>query len=226
MIKLTGLVILLLVASVAVGQEVAPALFKIGLYGNTGVGGMGNTMSTHHHDQSSLRIGIFPPTQRYTEHLGGGISLTAPIHPRWALVGNFGYMYQGTYYREYYNYRYFITSSYRQSSIDVWVLGQYNNVSAGPVRFTAAFGFAQSTLISATHETSTGRRHITSELPRSDLGLALGPGMELSLTQGAIQTRLLYVVGFTDNYSSMNNYSRMHHTSNGAFLLQLGYLFN
>ena len=226
MLKLAGLVILLLTASVVVGQEVPPTRFKIGLYGNTGVGGMGSTMRSHHHDQGFLRIGIFPPTQRYTEHLGGGISLTASFHPQWALVGNIGYMYQGTYFREYYNYRYFLTSSYRQSSIDVWALGQYNNVSAGPVRFTAAFGFAQSTLISATHQTGTGRRHITRELPRSDLGLVLGPGMELSLTQGAIQTRLLYVVRFRQNFSGMNDGGSIHHISNGALLLQLGYRFN
>lgn len=117
-------------------------------------------------------------------------------------------------------------SGYRLSYIDVWALGQYNNIPKGPVRFTGSFGLTESTRISARNETSMSNQNMMDNVNRVDFGMVLGPELEFALKKkGAIQTRLLYTYGFRTALTGKYYESGMR-SNNTAFLLQVGYLFN
>ena len=161
---------------------------------------------------------------RYIGSFGGGVSLTVPLHQRWSFVGNLGYMNRGANYGDMNSSSY--SSSYRFSYIDVWAMGQYNNVPKGPVKFTASFGLTESTLVSARDETPMGSASMMDNVNRVDIGMVLGPGLEIAFKKkGAIQTRLLYTYGFMNAFTGMYYQNGMH-SNNAAFLLQVGYLFN
>lgn len=223
-----GVIELMLIASMVVAQDNVPAKLRVGVYVNAGtsslVQGMGMNMNMYMYGSGyGGTYGNNMTMYNYTGSVGGGLSLTAPIHQRWSLVGNLGYMNRGANYGTI-NSPY--TSRYRFSYIDVWALGQYNNIPKGPVKFTASFGLTESTLISARDETSLSNGSMMDNVNRVDIGMVLGPGLEFGLKKkGAIQTRLLYTYGFRNVFRGMY-YENGMRSSNAAFLLQVGYLFN
>lgn len=225
--KINGVVVLMLITSMVVAQNSVPAKLKIGIYANAGtsslVQGMGMNMNMYGSGYRNM-YGNNTNMYTYTGSYGGGVSLTVPLHQRWSFVGNLGYMNRGARYGDMYSSAY--SSQYRLSYLDIWALGQYNNVPKGPVKFTASFGLTESTLLSAKDETTTGNANMMNNVNRIDIGMVLGPGLEFALkNRGAIQTRLLYTYGFRSAFTGMYYDSGMH-SNNAAFLLQVGYLFN
>ena len=224
--KLKGIIVLMLITSLVMAQDTVSRKLRVGVYANGGtsslVQGMGMNMNMY-----SSGYGMYGSNMtmyNYTGSVGGGVSLTVPLHPHWSFVGNMGYMNRGANYGKMNSSSY--NSRYRFSYIDVWALGQYNNLPKGPVKFTASFGFTESTLISARNETSLSNGSMMDNVNRVDIGMVLGPGLEFGLKKkGAIQTRLLYTYGFMNVFRGMYYDSGMQ-SNNAAFLLQLGYLFN
>ena len=224
--KLKGIIVLMLITSLVMAQDTVSKKLRVGIYANGGtsslVQGMGMNMNMYSSGYSMY--GSNMTMYNYTGSVGGGVSLTVPLHPHWSFVGNMGYMNRGANYGKMNSSSY--NSRYRFSYIDVWALGQYNNLPKGPVKFTASFGFTESTLISARNETSLSNGSMMDNVNRVDIGMVLGPGLEFGLKKkGAIQTRLLYTYGFMNVFRGMYYDSGMQ-SNNAAFLLQLGYLFN
>ena len=224
--KIKGIIVLMLLTSLVMAQDTVSKKLRVGIYANGGtsslVQGMGMNMNMYSSGYSMY--GSNMTMYSYTGSVGGGVSLTVPLYPHWSFVGNLGYMNRGANYRELNSSSY--NSRYRFSYIDVWALGQYNNLPKGPVKFTASFGFTESTLISARNETSLSNGSMMDNVNRVDIGMVLGPGLEFGLKKkGAIQTRLLYTYGFMNVFRGMYYESGMQ-SNNAAFLLQLGYLFN
>ena len=225
--RIKGIIVLMLITSLVMAQDKVSRKLRVGVYANGGtsslVQGMGMNMNMYGSGYGSMYGGNIT-MYSYTGSVGGGVSLTVPLHPHWSFVGNMGYMNRGANYREMNSSSY--NSRYRFSHIDVWALGQYNNLPKGPVKFTASFGLTESTLISARYETSLSNGSMMANLNRVDVGMVLGPGLEFGLKKkGAIQTRLLYTYGFMNVFRGMYYDSGMQ-SNNAAFLLQLGYLFN
>lgn len=222
-----GITAFTLVTTLLVAQDFAPAKLRVGLYANAGtsslVQGMGMGMNMYGSGYGNIYSNN-SNMYTYTGSYGGGLSLTLPLHQRWSFVGNLGYMNRGARYGDMYSSSY--SSQYRLSYLDIWALGQYNNVPKGPVKFTASFGLTESTLLSAKDETSTGNANMMDNVNRIDIGMVLGPGLEFALKKkGAIQTRLLYTYGFRSAFTGTYYASGMH-SNNAAILLQVGYLFN
>ncbi|HRJ29820.1 MAG TPA: outer membrane beta-barrel protein [Cyclobacteriaceae bacterium] len=219
-----GIITLSLVTTLLSAQDNPPAKPRVGLYANGGtsslVQGMGMNMNMYSSGYSGMNGNM--TMYDYAGSWGGGVSLTLPLHQRWSLVGNAGYMNRGANYGDMYSS---YDSRYRFSYIDVWALAQYNNIPKGQVKFTASAGLTESTLISARDETPMGNYGMMDNANRVDIGMVLGPGLEFDLKKGAIQTRLLYTYGFTNVFRGMYYDSGMH-SNNAAFLLQVGYLFN
>lgn len=216
-----------LVATLLAAQDVMPSKLKIGLYANGGISslvqGMGMNMNMYGYGYGGM-YGSNITMYNYISSVGGGVSLTVPFHQRWSFVGNLGYMNRGANYGTINSSAY--ESRYRLSYIDVWAMAQYNNIPKGPVKLTASLGLTQSTLLSASNETSTGNQSMMDNMNRVDIGMVLGPGLEFALKKkGAIQTRLLYTYGFTNVFTGSYYDSGMR-SSNAAFILQVGYLFN
>ncbi len=225
--KIKGVIILMLITSIVIAQDNVPAKLRVGIYANAGtsslVQGMGMNMNMYGSGYGGM-YGSNSTMYNYTGSVGGGVSLTVPLHERWSFVGNLGYMNRGANYDEMNSSSY--NSRYRLSYIDVWAMGQYNNVPKGPVKFTTSFGLTQSTLVSARVETSTVTTNMMGNMNRVDIGMVLGPGLEFAMKKkGAIQTRLLYTYGFRTAFTGMYYDSGMR-SNNAAFLLQVGYLFN
>ena len=224
--KIKGIIVLMLLTSLVMAQDKVSRKLRVGVYANGGtsslVQGMGMNMNMY--GSGYGMYGSNMTMYNYTGSVGGGVSLTVPLHPHWSFVGNMGYMNRGANYGKMNSSSY--NSRYRFSYIDVWALGQYNNLPKGPVKFTASFGFTESTLISARNETSLSNGSMMDNVNRVDIGMVLGPGLEFGLKKkGAIQTRLLYTYGFMNVFRGMYYDSGMQ-SNNAAFLLQLGYLFN
>ena len=225
--KIKGIIVLMLLTSLVMAQDKVSRKLRVGVYANGGtsslVQGMGMNMNMYGSGYGGMYGGNIT-MYSYTGSVGGGVSLTVPLHPHWSFVGNMGYMNRGANYGEMNSSSY--NSRYRFSHIDVWALGQYNNLPKGSVKFTASFGLTESTLISARYETSLSNGSMMANLNRVDVGMVLGPGLEFGLKKkGAIQTRLLYTYGFMNVFRGMYYDSGMQ-SNNAAFLLQLGYLFN
>ena len=225
--KIKGIIVLMLLTSLVMAQDKVSRKLRVGVYANGGtsslVQGMGMNMNMYGSGYGGMYGGNIT-MYSYTGSVGGGVSLTVPLHPHWSFVGNMGYMNRGANYGKMNSSSY--NSRYRFSYIDVWALGQYNNLPKGPVKFTASFGFTESTLISARNETSLSNGSMMDNVNRVDIGMVLGPGLEFGLKKkGAIQTRLLYTYGFMNVFRGMYYDSGMQ-SNNAAFLLQLGYLFN
>ncbi len=221
--KVVSIWTLLFYASLLTAQDNPPAKLRVGLYANAGtsslVQGMGMNMNMYNYNY----YGTNTPMYSYTGSFGGGVSLTVPLHQRWSFVGNLGYMNRGANYMSLNSTSY--DSRYRLSYIDVWALGQYNNVPKGAVKFIGSFGLTESTLISARNETPTGSTSMMDNVSRVDIGMALGPGLEFALKKkSAIQAKLLYTYGFGNAFTGMYYQNGMH-SNNAAFLLQVGYLF-
>ena len=217
----------MLITSIVIAQDKVPAKLRVGIYANAGssslVQGMGMNMNMYSSGYGGV-YGSDMTMYNYSGSMGGGVSLTVPLHQRWSFVGNVGYMNRGANYGEMNSSSY--NSRYRFSYIDVWALGQYNNIPKGPVKFTASFGLTQSILISARNETSIGTVNMMDNMNRIDIGMVLGPGLEFALKKkGAIQARLLYTYGFRTAFRGMY-YENGMRSNNAAFLLQVGYLFN
>jgi hypothetical protein len=213
------------VMMIGIAQDKVPNKLRVGLYANAGtsslVQGMGMNMNMY---GSGYTYGNNMTMYNYTGSFGGGVSLTVPLHQRWSFVGNLGYMNRGANYGDMNSSSY--DSRYRLSYLDVWALGQYNNLPKGPVKFIAVLGLTESTLLSAKDETSTTNANMMDNMNRVDIGMILGPGLEFGLKKkGAIQTRLLYTYGFMNVFSGMYYDSGMQ-SNNASFLLQVGYLFN
>lgn len=227
--KIKGIIVLMLITSLVMAQDKVSRKLRVGVYANGGtsslVQGMGmNTSMNMYGSGYGGMYGSNMTMYNYTGSFGGGVSLTVPLHERWSFVGNLGCLNRGANYGEMNSS--FYNSRYRFSYIDVWALGQYNNIPKGSLKFTASFGLTQSTLISARNETSTGTVNMMNNMNPIDLGMVLGPGLEFVLKKkGAIQTRLLYTYGFRTAFTGMYYDSGMH-SNNAAFLLQVGYLFN
>lgn len=213
-------------SNLLMAQENTSTKVRFGVYANGGtsslVQGMGMNMNMYGSGYSGMNGNM--PMYNYASSWGGGLSLTAPLHPRWSFVGNVGYMNRGANYGTMSSSVY--NSSYRFSYLDVWAMGQYNNLPKGPVKFTAVLGLTESTLLSATNEDSGTNQNMMDNVNRVDLGMVLGPGLEFGLKKkGAIQARLLYTFGFMNVFRGMYYDSGMH-SNNAAFLLQVGYIFN
>lgn len=227
--KITLVFSLLFSASLLAAQEKTPAKVRVGLYANVGtsslVQGMGMNMNMNMYSSGyGGTSGSNMTMYRYTCSFGGGVSLALPFHQRWSVVGNLGYMNRGANYGGMNSSSY--DSRYRFSYIDVWALMQYNNIAKGRVKFTGSFGFTESTLISARDENPMGSASMMDNVNRVDIGMVLGPGLEIALKKkGAIQTRLLYTYGFMNAFTGMYYQNGMH-SNNAAFILQVGYLFN
>lgn len=224
--RIKGVIILMLITSMVIAQDKVLNKLRLGLYANGGtsslVQGMGMNMNMYGSGYGGM-YGNDMTMYDYRGSLGGGVSLTIPVHQRWSLVGNVGYMNRGANYGDMYSS---YDSRYRLSYIDVWAMGQYNNLPVGRVKFLASLGLTESTLISARDETSMGNESIMDNTNRVDIGMVLGPGLEFGLKKkGTIQTRLLYTYGFMSVFRGMYFDSGMH-SNNAAFTLQLGYLFN
>ena len=225
--KVLVVTILFLTTILLAAQDKTPARLKVGLYANAGtsslVQGMGMNMNMYGSGYGGV-YGSNMTMYNYSGSVGGGVSLTVPLHQRWSFVGNVGYMNRGANYGDMNSSSF--NSRYRLSYIDIWALGQYNNLPKGPVKFTASFGLTESTLISARDETSLSNGSMMDNVNRVDIGMVLGPGLEFGLKKkGAIQTRLLYTYGFMNVFRGMYYDSGMQ-SNNAAFLLQVGYLFN
>ena len=219
--------VLMLFTSIVAGQSKVPTKLRVGVYANGGtsslVQGMGMNMNMYGNGYGGM-YGSSRTMYNYAGSLGGGVSLTVPLHQRWSFVGNLGYMNRGANYGEMNSSSYY--SRYRLSYIDVWALGQYNNMPKGPLKFTASFGLTESTLISARSETSGRNQNMMDNMNRIDIGMVVGPGLEFGLKKkGAIQARLLYTYGFMNVFRG-GYYDSGMHSNNAAFLLQVGYLFN
>lgn len=222
-----GIMILCLVTTYLGAQDNTNSKIRFGVYANGGtsslVQGMGMDMNMYRSGYGGM-YGSNMPMYNYTGSVGGGVSLTVPLHQRWSFVGNVGYMNRGANYGTMNSSTY--NSSYRFSYLDVWVMGQYNNLPKGPVKFTAVLGLIESTLLSATDKGSGTNQDMMDNVNRVDLGMVLGPGLEFGLKKkGAIQARLLYTFGFMNVFRGMYYDSGMH-SNNAAFLLQVGYIFN
>lgn len=206
-------------------QDTGNSKLRIGAYLNGGtsslVQGMGMNMNMYSNNYGGMNSNNMT-MYNYAGSWGGGVSLTMPLHQRWSLVGNVGYMNRGANYGEM-NSSY--DSRYRFSYLDVWAMGQYNNLPKGPVKFTAVLGLTESTLLSAQDEQmGSSGSYMMDNVNRIDVGMVLGPGLEFGLKKGAIQTRLLYTFGFMNVFRGMYYDSGMQ-SNNAAFLLQVGYIF-
>jgi hypothetical protein len=223
--KITGVIALMLITSMVMAQDKIPGKLRVGLYANAGtsslVQGMGMNMNMYSRGYGGYYANDMT-MYNYTGSWGGGVNLTVPLHQRWSFVGNLGYMNRGANYGEMYSS---YDSRYRFSYLDIWAMGQYNNIPKGPVKFTAVLGLTESTLLSAKDEPSGTYQDMMDNVNRVDIGMVLGPGLEFGLKKGAIQTRLLYTYGFMNVFRGMYYDSGMH-SNNAAFLLQAGYLFN
>lgn len=220
-----GVTILFFTTTLVTAQDYAPTKLRAGLYVNGGTSSLVQGMGMNMNMYSSGYGGVYGSNMTmydYTGSVGGGLSLTVPLHERWSFVGNLGYMNRGANYGEMYSS---YDSRYRLSYLDIWAMGQYNNLPKGPVKFTAVLGLTESTLLSAKDEPSSTYQDMMDNVNRVDIGMVLGPGLEFGLKKGAIQTRLLYTYGFMNVFRGMYYDSGMH-SNNAAFLLQLGYLFN
>ena len=222
-----GIILFCLTATFLAAQDTTPGKLRVGAYVNGGISslvqGMGMNMNMYGSGYGGM-YGSDMTMYNYAGSFGGGLSLTVPVHQRWSLVGNLGYMNRGANYGDMNSSSY--DSRYRLSYIDVWAMGQYNNVPKGPVKFLASLGLTESTLISARDETSMGNESMMDNTNRIDIGMVLGPGLEFGLKKkGAIQARLLYTYGFMNVFRGMYYDSGMH-SNNAAFTLQVGYLFN
>lgn len=221
--KLLLLLFFLAPANLLMAQEKAAAKVKFGMYANAGISslvqGMGMDMYMY---GSGYNYGSNMTMYDYTGSFGGGLSLTVPFHQRWSFVGNVGYMSRGANYGDM-NSTY--SDQYRLSYLDLWAMGQYNNLPKGPVKFTTVLGLTESTLLSAKDEPSGTTQAMMDNVNRVDFGMVMGPGLEFGLKKRAIQTRLLYTYGFMNVFRGMYYDSGMH-SNNAAFLLQVGYLFN
>ncbi len=210
------------VASSLSAQDVVSSRLRIGTYLNGGtsslVQGMGMNMNMYSYPSMNSNTMMY----NYAGSWGGGVSLTVQLYQRWSFVGNVGYMSRGANYglmNSSYN------SQYRLSYLDVWAMGQYNNIpKKGPVKFIAVLGLTESTLLAARDKTSGSNTDMMNNMNRVDIGMVLGPGMEFGLKKGAIQTRLLYTYGLMDVFRGMYYDSGMH-SYNAAFQLQVGYIF-
>ena len=223
---ITGILMLLFLATVLAAQDQAPKnKLRVGVYANAGasslVQGMGMSMNMYNYGYSNANGNNM--MYGYASAFGGGISLGFPLADRWSINGNVGYMSRGAKYGDTYST---YNSTYRISYIDAWVFGQYNSLPSGTVKFTGTFGLTESTLISANSETTSGNSDMMNNMNRVDIGMVLGPGMEFKLNgKGAIQTKLLYNYGFINVFQG-SYYDNGMHSNNAAFLLQVGYLFN
>ena len=221
-----GIIAFTLATTFLAGQDTTPAKLRVGLYANAGtsslVQGMGMNMNMYGSGYGGM-YGNNRTMYNYAGSWGGGVNLTVPLHQRWSFVGNIGYMNRGANYGEM-NSSY--DSRYRFSYLDVWAMGQYNNLPKGPVKFTAVLGLTESTLLSAKDEPAGTNEEMMDNVNRIDIGMVLGPGLEFGLKKkGAIQTRLLYTYGFMNVFRGVY-YDNGMHSNNAAFLLQVGYLFN
>lgn len=208
--KIKGVIVLMLITSIVTAQDETPAKLRVGLYANAGtsslVQGMGMNMNMYGNNRTMYN---------YAGSWGGGVSLSVPLHQRWSFVGNIGYMNRGANYDEM-NSSY--DSRYRFSYLDVWAMGQYNNLPKGPVKFTV-LGLTESTLLSAKDERSGTNGEMMDNVNRVDIGMVIGPGLEFGLKKkGAIQTRLLYTYGFMNVFRGVYYDSGMH-SNNAAILL-------
>ncbi len=218
-----GIITLCLMTTLLRAQDDTPAKVRFGLYANAGTSSLVQGMGMNMYG-SSYSYGNDMTMYNYTGSFGAGVSLTVPLHQKWSFVGNLGYMNRGANYGDMNSSSY--DSRYRLSYLDVWALGQYNNLPKGPVKFIAVLGLTESTLLSAKDETSATNQNMMDNMNRVDIGMVLGPGLEFGLKEkGAIQTRLLYTYGFMNVFSGMYYDSGMQ-SNNASFLLQVGYLFN
>lgn len=220
-----GVIAFTLAATLLAAQDTTHSKLRVGLYANAGtsslVQGMGMNMNMYGSGYGGI-YGNDMTMYGYSGSVGGGINFTVPLHQRWSFVGNLGYMNRGASYGEMYSS---FDSRYRFSYLDIWAMGQYNNIPKGAVKFTAVLGLTESTLLSAKDEPSGTYQDMMNNVNRVDIGMVLGPGLEFGLKKGAIQTRLLYTYGFMNVFRGMYYDSGMH-SNNAAFLLQAGYLFN
>lgn len=221
-----GVIALSLISTLLVAQDKTPVKLRVGLYLNAGTSSLVQGMGMNMMYNNNSYYGSNTTMYRYTGSFGGGVSLTVPLHQRWAFVGNLGYMNRGANYMDMTLNSSTYDSRYRFSYIDIWAMGQYNSLPRGPVKFTASFGLTESTLISARNETPMGSTSMMDNVNRVDIGMVLGPGLEFALKKrGAIQTRLLYTYGFRNAFTGMYYQNGMH-SNNAALILQVGYLFN
>lgn len=223
--KVSLVFLLLLSALLLAAQNKELSKLKVGLFANAGISSLVQDMGMNMNMYSNSYYGSNTTMYRYTGSFGGGVSLTVPLHQRWAFVGNLGYMNRGADYMDMDLNSSTYDSRYRFSYIDIWAMGQYNNTPKGPVKFTASFGLTESTLVSARNETPMGSTSMMDNVNRVDIGMVLGPGLEFALKKkGAIQTRLLYTYGFRNAFTGMYYQNGMH-SNNAALILQVGYLF-
>lgn len=219
-----GIMMICLISTCLWAQDNANTKIRIGVYANAGtsslVQGMGMNMNMYGSGYNGMNGNM--TMYNYAASWGGGMSLTLPLHQRWSFVGNLGYMSRGANYGDM-NSTY--SDQYRLSYLDLWAMGQYNNLSKGPVRFTAVLGLTESTLLSAKDEPSGTTQEMMDNVNRVDIGMVVGPGLEFGLKKGAIQTRLLYTYGFMNVFRGMYYDSGMQ-SNNAAFLLQVGYIFS
>lgn len=209
-------------ASSLSAQDEASSKLRVGAYLNGGISsfvqGMGMNMSMYSYPGVNSNTMMY----NYAGSWGGGLSFLVPLNQRWSFVGNVGYANRGANYgtmNSSYN------AQYRLSYMDVWVMGQYNNIpKRGPVKFLAVLGLTQSTLLTAQDNSAGSTTDMMGAMNRIDVGLVLGPGLEFGLQKGAVQLRLLYTYGFIDIFNGMYYASGMH-TNNAAFQLQVGYIF-
>lgn len=213
------------IAISVIAQDTSRVKIRVGLYANAGtsslVQGMGMNMNMYSggaggYNSSNMTM------YNYVGSWGGGVNLILPLHQRWSLVGNVGYMNRGANYSESYSSNEF---GYRFSYLDVAVMGQYNSLPKGAVKFTAVLGLTESTLLAANAHSSGTNQNMMDNVNRADVGMVLGPGLEVGLKEkAALQVRLLYTYGFMNVFRGMYSTNGMD-SNNAAFLLQIGYLF-
>lgn len=224
--KIKGVIMLMLIISIAAAQDKVPAKLSVGIYANGSasslVQGMGMNMNMYNSGYGGM-YGSNTTMYNFTSSVGGGVSLTVPLHQHWSFVGNLGYMNRGANYNG-------INSSdnsrYRFSYLDFWALAQYNNVPKGPVKFIASLGVTESTLLSARNETSVSNQKMMANMNAVDIGMVLGPGMEFNMKKkGAIQIKLLYNYGFMNVFRG-SYYENGMRSNNALLSLHVGYIFN
>ena len=224
--KLNVVIALMLVTAIVSAQDGAPSNLRVGLYANAGtsslVQGMGMNMNMFNSGYGSMH-GSNTSMYNFTSSVGGGVSLTVPLHSHWSFVGNLGYMNRGANYTGINSSE---NSRYRFSYVDFWALAQYNNIPKGPVKFIASLGVTESTLLSARNETSVSNQEMMGNMNAVDIGMVLGPGMEFNMKKkGAIQIKLLYNYGFMNVFRG-SYYENGMRSNNALLSLHVGYIFN
>ncbi len=219
-----GVIVICLLTGQLHAQDTTRPKLKLGVLANGGasslVQGMGMNMNMY--SNGYYPNGSNMPMYSFTMSWGGGVSLTLPVHQRWSVVSNITYMSRGANYSEMYTSN---SAKYRFGYLDIWIMGQYNNVPRNQIKFIGSFGLTESTLLSSYSESSTGNQGMMSNMNPVDVGMVLGPGLEVGLKNGgAIQAKLLYTRGFTNIFNGIYYQSGMH-SSNAAILLQVGYVF-